>query len=67
MTFTPLLSHQSVTSTQILSQFKGKRTALQRTDYCKKYFKKMNGQEAGLNLITKDPTIKLGEHTRSLR
>lgn len=32
-----------------------------------KYFKKMNSRKAGLNLITKDPTIKSGEQTRSLR
>lgn len=45
MTFAPLLSHQSVTLTQILSQFKGKRTALQRTDYCKSTLK--NEQKEG--------------------
>lgn len=66
MTIAPLLSHQSVTLTQILGQFKGKKMVLQRTDFCKNTLKKMNRRKAGLNLIAKDPTVKLGEGTRSL-
>lgn len=62
MTTAPLLSHQSVTLTQLLGQFKGKETVLQRTDYCR-----MNRRKAGLNLITKDRTIQSGERTSSLR
>lgn len=67
MTFAPFV----VTS---VSHFNPDSQSIQRKEngtsenwLLQKYFKKMNRRKAGLSLVTKDPTIKSGEHTRSLR